>query len=1647
MVGSLTRVRNNQVYNSDIYASAKLVAKSVTGGLLSDNFTYAGNMTIGNLTVNGNTTTLDTTNLVVADPLLAINRNQSGTPTYDLGFVMGRGNQINVAMIWEETAKQFQLQYTSESTASTTYGTINNSGFANLQAYGILLNNATVGTLTVTSSLQAPSYTTTNGGQFTGYFTGAIGANTANSGAFTTLSTTGNATIQGNILVTGNIIPSTSNIYSLGSSANRFANLWIKGTTIYLGSIAVSDGGGYLQVTDPNTGLQLGIQTASINNTVIGNTGPAAATFTTATVNGTLYAATVNAGTIGNSGATFSGTSINLTGNASVNAISAYQVGNTSTILEGTIGSATPSQPNITSVGTLTSLTVSGTVAASTVNAGTIGNASATFNGASINLTGNASVNAISAYQVGNTSTILEGTIGSATPSQPNITSVGTLTSLTTSGNLTVGGNLNITGNINNVLSNVYSQGGIFYGAATTGFNALYAGQSGYTPLAQTILQVSGNYNGFVQINEQNTNSGASASTDFIATANNGNDNDTYIDMGINSSGYVNATYGLQSANDGYLYVAGNTTTGGGNLIISTTTANDIIYSLGGIANANEFARMRANTNSFVIGSTTNSTSTTTGALQIRGGAGVSGNLYVGTASYSPVYYYANGQNILTALINSAYSNTNAGAYLTTYTGNLLAGNITALNNITGYLNGVIGANAANSAAFTTVSITNTANSYGNGQGALQIGGGFYAGGDSYINGNLAIAGNLTSVGYNQLIANAPLLYLSVGSISTYNYELGFYSHKYDAVEGYNHTGFVRNHVDNAWYVFSNIRTEPGITVDLANANIVYDTVKLGNIIVYSGNTSTSTTTGAAVIYGGMGVGGNIYAAAIQNTPIGNGTASTGAFTTLTASGTITGAGQVVGYFNGAIGANTANSGTFTTVVASGNITAQTANVYAANIIGNTALYGAQFYWSNGAALANTITGLYGNSNVATYLPTYTGTLSPSSLTTNSGGQVIAYLTGAIGANVANTGAFTSLTTSSTIVSQGTITGAGQVVGYFNGVIGANNANSGTFTTVVASGNITAQTANVYAANLIGNTALYGAQYYWSNGATLAATITGTYGNSNVAVYLPTYTGNISAGNVNLSGALTSPNIFANSGTNSTSTTSGALQVQGGVGITGNIYLGSNVFAGTPSYNDVNIKYSGSLNVNSYIQSILQNTNNGTSASADFIVNNDQGTATTYYGDFGMNSSGFSGTGSLAAPNNVYLTSTSSDLVLGTTTSNAIRFVINGGATDAAIIATNGNIVVQTTTTSISNTTGALVVNGGVGVVGNIYSGANITAVTAVIAPNMYNSNIYPASGSDLYKNTGVNGNLWINYNGYNANVIVNGSTASGYGNLFVVNGYTGQVGIKQPFGSFVSGASLQVNSTDSIQIPVGTTAQRPATGSAGMIRYNTNNNQFEYYSAGTSTWVGAQGAYTTITENSFTGDNSTTVFTLSQNGTTNGTFVSVNGVLQIPSTAYSVSGTTLTFTEAPVSTDIIDARVVASTTTVSSLTSTTGGSAAIQANSSVYITGGIAAAVNPTTLVQNTPTTIDTFLTTTYRVAKYVIKVSDSTNGVYCGAELIVAHNGTTATSQVYGVVNTGANALATFSSTISGGNVLVTANTWSSTATATIFQTYMPV
>lgn len=110
---------------------------------------------------------------------------------------------------------------------------------------------------------------------------------------------------------------------------------------------------------------------------------------------------------------------------------------------------------------------------------------------------------------------------------------------------------------------------------------------------------------------------------------------------------------------------------------------------------------------------------------------------------------------------------------------------------------------------------------------------------------------------------------------------------------------------------------------------------------------------------------------------------------------------------------------------------------------------------------------------------------------------------------------------------------------------------------------------------------------------------------------------------------------------------------------------------------------------------------------------------------------------------------------------------------------------------------------------------------------------------------------------------------------------------------------------TNGFVIPVGNVAQRPSPVSAGTLRFNNEYGRLEYYDGTEWDVVGGGITNQTIT----TADGSITVFALDRESTTAATLVMLNGIVQLPTTAYSVSGNTLTFTQAPEISDIIDIR------------------------------------------------------------------------------------------------------------------------------------------
>jgi hypothetical protein len=866
---------------------------------------------------------------------------------------------------------------------------------------GSIVNGiGTFANIIVAGTSRAASFTTSGGGQITGYHTGAIGANTANSGAFTTLTASGNITAQ------------TANVYA----ANVIGNTAIYGAAFYFA-----------------------------NGTP----------FTTSSYGNTQVAA----------------------------------------YLPTYTGTLSPSSLTTNNGGQLTGY--------------------------------------------------LTGAIGANTPNS------GVFTTASTSGNLTVGGNLNLTGNVVNITSNIYSQGGIFYGTVPTGFNALYAGQSTFTPLAQTVFQASDNYNGFTQINHQNTNNGSAASTDYVATADNGTQNDGYIDFGINSSTFAQGT--LDRSNDGFMYVAGNTTTLGGNLVIGTLAANDIIFGLAGSNPANEFARMRANTNSFVISSTTSSTSTTTGAMQVRGGLGVSGNLYIGgNLSIAGNTTFINTQTITTTDTISAPA-INAGTIGNT--GTSLVGtlstaaqtNITSTGALTspsfttsgggqlvGYHTGAIGSNSANSGAFTTV--TTTGNLYSGGNiiaasgttststttGALVVSGGAGISGALYMGGNLVILGNSyigpvpTTFNYNAAPLNltnslasalkTQLNLINTGGGAGAGSAIDFYTYT-SVAGGSNPETRISTTDDGNYSGYIGLWTKtPGNT----GANSLVERLRVdsaGNVVVFQTTTSTSTTTGALVVNGGVGIAGAVYAnnfngVSLYASIIGNSGA--------TLTGTLSTAAQT----------NITSVGTLTGLVSSANITAQTANVYAASIIGNTAIYGAAYYYANGTAF----TGGGG------------GSTSPGGANTmvqfNNGGSFAGatYLQ----YNITSGNLVSNSTTQSTSTTTGALVLAGGLGIAGNLYVGGNLSIAGNTTfintqTITTTDTISAPVIN---ANVVGNTGSshYGtiatnAQPFITSVGTLSAlTVSGNtnlQGNTNAVTINAANVYVTTVGNVNTNGNIT----------------------------------------------------------------------------------------------------------------------------------------------------------------------------------------------------------------------------------------------------------------------------------------------------------------------------------------------------------------------------------------------------------------------------------------------------------------------------------------------------------------------------------------------
>jgi hypothetical protein len=110
------------------------------------------------------------------------------------------------------------------------------------------------------------------------------------------------------------------------------------------------------------------------------------------------------------------------------------------------------------------------------------------------------------------------------------------------------------------------------------------------TTTSYNVISGKGSINSYLQLNIQNNSSGTGASSDVVATANNGSESANFVNMGINGGGNT-STGVIGGANTAYLYATGNDFAIG-----NATSAKDLVFFTGGTAASNERVRVTATT-------------------------------------------------------------------------------------------------------------------------------------------------------------------------------------------------------------------------------------------------------------------------------------------------------------------------------------------------------------------------------------------------------------------------------------------------------------------------------------------------------------------------------------------------------------------------------------------------------------------------------------------------------------------------------------------------------------------------------------------------------------------------------------------------------------------------------------------------------------------------------------------------------------------------------------------------------------------------------------------------------------------------------------------------------------------------------------------
>ena len=438
---------NSSVVTSSLTTVGTLDSLTVTGNASAGNLNTAGKVVASTLTSNVATGTAP---LIVTSTTQVANLNVATAGTATTAGTVTTAAQPNITSVGtlssltvtgNVTAGNLVTSgsggsITGANLVSANYftGTLTTAAQPNITSVGTLTSLAVTGNITA-GNVNAPTF---------GAHNGTIGATTANTGAFTTISATGQIT---STVTTGTapfIVSSTSTVANLAAT-----------TATTAGTVTTA---AQPNITSVGTLTSLGVSGNITAANITANTGVFSGNGSSLTA---LNASNISSGTLaqsrlanasvtlGSTALTLGSTVTTVAGLSSVTSttfVGALTGAATSATTAGTV--TTAAQPNITSTGTLTSLGVSGAVTASTL-VSNVATGTAPFTVTSTTQVANLNVATAGLATYATTANSVaganvSGTVSSATTAgtvttaaQPNITSVGTLSSLAVTANIT----------------------------------------------------------------------------------------------------------------------------------------------------------------------------------------------------------------------------------------------------------------------------------------------------------------------------------------------------------------------------------------------------------------------------------------------------------------------------------------------------------------------------------------------------------------------------------------------------------------------------------------------------------------------------------------------------------------------------------------------------------------------------------------------------------------------------------------------------------------------------------------------------------------------------------------------------------------------------------------------------------------------------------------------------------------------------------------------------------------------------------------------------------------------------------------------------------------------------------------------------------